>query len=84
MPFTVVWLPSALNELAVLWAEATDRQAVTDAADRIDRTLRQRPLTVGRPHDGHRHYSDSPLVVVYEAIPDDCLVRVARVVRISR
>jgi hypothetical protein len=36
MKYTVVWLLQAENELADIWNNASDRQAVADAADRID------------------------------------------------
>jgi len=46
MPFTVVWLPSAQAELANIWTASLNRQAVADAANRIDRVLRLNPETV--------------------------------------
>lgn len=81
MPFTVVWLPSAQDELADIWVRSLDRQAVSDAANRIDRLLRQRPQSLGRPRNRHRVYAEPPLVVAFEVLPDDCLVRVVRVAR---
>lgn len=81
MPFTVVWLPAAQDALAELWVRSVDRQAITDAADRIDRALRLTPDSVGRPQPGYRVYADPPLVVAYQVLPDDCLVRVVRVSR---
>lgn len=39
MKYTVVWNETAEVDLAALWIEADDRQAIADAADRIDRDL---------------------------------------------
>lgn len=36
MIFDVIWVPSAVNELAELWNNALDRRAVTQAADRME------------------------------------------------
>jgi hypothetical protein len=37
MIYTVVWTKPALSLLADAWSAATDRQAVTDASNWIDR-----------------------------------------------
>jgi hypothetical protein len=47
MRFTVIWTGAAQNELALIWTQALDRQAVADAANRIDRLLRFAPMTAG-------------------------------------
>lgn len=39
MTFLVTWLPSAINELARLWFKALNRQAITEATNRIDGLL---------------------------------------------
>jgi hypothetical protein len=44
MRYTVVWLLSALRDLAALWNNAPDRAAVTDAANAIDIALARDPL----------------------------------------
>jgi plasmid stabilization system protein ParE len=81
MEYTVIWVPSAEGQLAELWMAARDREAVTLASDRIDRTLCDAPLDAGesRP-DGYRILIDLPLVVYFQVIPDDRLVRVLRVI----
>jgi hypothetical protein len=81
MRFTVVWLPSALNELAALWVRSADRQAVSDAANRIDQALRRDPANKGRAYQGFRVLVELPLAAAFQVLPDDCLVRVVRVVR---
>jgi len=40
MRYTVGWLSSAINELATIWNNAADRQAVSRAADEIEVLLR--------------------------------------------
>lgn len=39
MKYTVTWKPRVKEELARIWMEATDRTAVTAAADAIDERL---------------------------------------------
>lgn len=82
MKYMVVWLPSAMNELADIWNRARDRQAVADAANRIDRLLRIDPDLKGRPFHNRRVFSDPPLVVTFAVYPDDCRVEVLQVRRI--
>jgi mRNA-degrading endonuclease RelE of RelBE toxin-antitoxin system len=82
MIYTVVWTPSALNQLADLWNQASDRQAVTDAADGIDRELRVDAHLRGAPYDHRRYLHISPLVVLYRVDPDDRMVRVIQVRRL--
>src|SRR5262245_48226683 len=36
MIYTIVWLPTAEAELAQIWLDAADKNAVTQAANRID------------------------------------------------
>jgi hypothetical protein len=48
MRYTVVWTPRALDRLAKIWTQARDRQAVTDASDRLDVALRDDPDTKGK------------------------------------
>ncbi len=43
MRFTVTWHPSATDELTEIWLRATDRAAVTGAADTVDRLLAEDP-----------------------------------------
>src|SRR5262249_46426250 len=64
MNFTVVWDPAAEQELAELWINAPDRNAVTQAANHIDRTLQTDPEQHGesRP-DGRRILIVAPLGV---------------------
>jgi hypothetical protein len=79
--WTVVWVKSAEGELADLWTTAPDRQAVTDAANAIDRELRIDADRKGVPHDSGRVLTVPPLAVHFMVYPDDCLVKVTQVKR---
>jgi hypothetical protein len=37
--FGVEWLPEAEDDLAAVWLQGPDRQAITDAQSRIDQLL---------------------------------------------
>jgi plasmid stabilization system protein ParE len=77
MRFTVVWQREAERRLAKIWADARDRQAVTDAADAIDALLRTAPLEVGESRVANvRVLVVLPLAVYYDVRPDDRLVSV--------
>jgi hypothetical protein len=81
MNFTVVWVPSAEDQLADLWLNARDRGALTRAADRIHRLLGTDPINAGesRPDD-RRVLIELPLVVYFEISEPDRMVRVLRVI----
>jgi mRNA-degrading endonuclease RelE of RelBE toxin-antitoxin system len=83
MIFTVVWTPSADDELADIWNNAPDQQAVADAANRIERELRSRPLDkVQHVHEGLYVYLVKPLLVVCEVESDDRIVLIVQVRRV--
>jgi hypothetical protein len=80
MTFTVTYKPSAEQELADIWINAPDRQAVTNAANRIDRLLRTDPEELGEARDENiRVLVESPLAVQFEIHADDYQVEVLRV-----
>lgn len=81
MRYTVTWDHGAEEELAQIWMDALDRQAVTDAAYRIDRRLRSGSADLGWPYEGNRVLFDEPLAVTFVVSPDDCLVKVLQVRR---
>jgi hypothetical protein len=82
MRYTVVWLPVATAKLAMLWNQASDRQAVADAADRLDIILRDDPESKGRPVGTFFAFDAAPLSVLYRVDPADRMVTVVRVMRI--
>ena len=45
--YTVVWLNDALNELAQIWLDAIDREAISSAAHLIDQQLSEEPKAKG-------------------------------------
>jgi len=77
MTFTVVWKPSAERCLAEIWTEATNRQAVTKAADSIDSLLRDNPLQAGESRDlNTRILTVAPLWVYFDVHEEDRLVAI--------
>ena len=81
MNFDVWWIPAAEDQLAEIWMAATDRNAVTQAADRIDTVLAANPLGAGESRaDRYRVLIDLPLIVYYEVSEPDRRVRVLRVI----
>ncbi|MBN9118630.1 MAG: hypothetical protein J0I06_05660 [Planctomycetes bacterium] len=44
MNFTIVWSEAAIQDLARIWLNATDRNAITQASNEIDRVLGRDPL----------------------------------------
>jgi hypothetical protein len=65
MRFTVIWYASAQRDLARIWLAAIERQAVTVAADSIDKTLRDHAETAGVEFQGWRLLHVPPLAVVF-------------------
>jgi hypothetical protein len=63
MRYTVTWLPTALDELAVIWNSAVDRQAVADAANAIDRDLARDAHAKGQDFITYRVMDVAPLQV---------------------
>ena len=82
MKFTVIWSFTALNELAEIWLRASDRQAVTDAAEAIDQLLEADPMDVGESRAGGRRILiNPPLVVIFNVSVESGTVVVVRVRR---
>lgn len=79
MRCTVIWDSDAQDELARFWLQAPDPQAVTDAANEIDRLLKHSALSVGEDFGPDRRLIVEPLEVIYTVVPDDCLVHVTQV-----
>ena len=79
MRFTVLWHPDAADELARIWLDATNRQAVTDAANKIDRALASYPNEQGEVFYGDRLLVAAPLAVTFTVRADDRMVQVLQV-----
>lgn len=77
MRFTVVWTPSAEQELARLWLSAADRARVAAAADQIDASLAREPQLVGESRGGSTYIAIvAPLAVFYDIDEPNRLVRI--------
>jgi len=64
MNYTVIWVPSAEDQLAAIWTASMRQAAITAAADRIDQFLGTAPNGVGESRgDGYRVLIDLPLVI---------------------
>jgi hypothetical protein len=81
MRYTVVTEKPAENQLARIWIQAPDRQAVADASNRIERELANDPDTKGVPLGIFRTCTDDPLAVLYHVDPGDRMVRIIQVRR---
>ena len=79
MRYTVTWVPSAEKELARIWLRTTKRQAVANAANRIDLLLKD-PSALHQQKPGMRQrLTILPLSIIFDVQPDDCRVRVLQV-----
>lgn len=77
MKWAVIYRPPAQDELANIWLNVSDPQAVADAADEIDRILTNNPLAVGESRGGNsRIIIQRPLTALYDVYSDDALVEV--------
>ena len=81
MRFTVVWLPASEAELENLWIAAKDRKEVEQAANWIDRQLRNDPLNKLTPVDEFYFLRREPLIVLCDVSVDDRLVSIVEVHR---
>jgi hypothetical protein len=78
--YTVFWLKSARDELAALWLDASDRNAVTAAAYTVDIQLTQDAASKGRElHEGLRILLVAPLRAIFTVNQDDLTVEIVRV-----
>lgn len=80
MSFRVRWKRVAQNQLAALWLDSTNRQAVTAAAHAVDTSLRRDPVSCGESRSGNRRVLfEPPLVVAFEVHEDQRKVTVISV-----
>jgi hypothetical protein len=83
--FTVRWSQPALNQLATIWVQATDRMVITTTVNRIDRRLRRDPEDESESRDaGRRILLEAPLGVTFSVRQDDRTVSVLTVWRFDR
>jgi plasmid stabilization system protein ParE len=81
MKYTVVWHRTAEAKLADIWNQASDRQAVSDAANAIDRILCYSPESRGRPLHRDRVFIQKPLAVIFSVFPEKGRVEILQVWR---
>ena len=78
--YTVVWLESAQDELAEIWMDAQNRNAVTAAAHVIDIQLSQDAAGKGvEVSEGLRAFFAPPLRILFSVDEGNRVVEVARV-----
>ncbi len=77
MPFTVRWLPGPLAALAQIWVRVSNRQAVADAADEIDRRLHRLSVPASAISGAAYRLRVAPLEVVYSVSLADQRVEVS-------
>lgn len=78
--FTVVWSPNEVQRLTEIWIQSQDRAAVSAAAGRIDRVLRDNPTGRAVPvHEGLWGLNEPPLRVLFSIEDDDRRVEVVLV-----
>jgi hypothetical protein len=75
--YTVTATRRAEDDLAQLWLRASDRPAISQAANRIDQVLSENPSTMGfQAIRGMRQLIVSPLIVEFTVEEDDRLVTI--------
>ncbi len=85
MNFTVLWSPEAEGELAEVWLNAEDRQAIVAATATIDARLKSNPKCFGESRSGNARIAFvRPLGVDFEVLSDDRLVYDLSVWQIDR
>jgi hypothetical protein len=80
--FQVIWLQTALDELATAWtqADSTLRKAITEAVRLIDQALETAPEEQGESRDqGRRIYFQVPLGITFTIDDTTSTVRVLHV-----
>ncbi len=78
--YTVVWVKSAQDELADLWLNSSERNAVTTAVDAIDRELGEdAPSKGSEVCEGLRSFFAPPLKAIFSVYEDDRIAEVLRV-----
>jgi plasmid stabilization system protein ParE len=83
--FTVRWTRRAIRRLTQIWVDAHDQAAVTTAVARIDRLLAVDPGNQGESRPGRKRVMFvSPLGVKFRVYPQEGIVRVLSVWRITR
>jgi len=82
--YTVVSISEAEDDLASIWAEATDRKQVSEAANAADRVLAEDPLQSSiHLSEQLRRLDIAPLRFYFEIREEDRVVEISSVVRLK-
>ena len=80
MSYTVVWTPTAEQDLAAIWMKVQDREAINSASNTIDALLQHDPESRGESrYDSVRVMFVPPLGVDFDVSEDDRFVYVLTV-----
>jgi plasmid stabilization system protein ParE len=71
MSYTVVWKPAAEEELARIWIDADDRNAVAAAAQEIDRSLKSDPHNVGESRTANFRVAFADPIGVFFSVEEE-------------
>ena len=79
-PFKVDWTEAALDMLADIWTQATDRAAVNAAQNEIDNVLARYPLNRGQHlREGLYKFVAAPLTAFYSVDQTRKIVEIEQV-----
>jgi hypothetical protein len=84
MRWTVVWNVPVQQDLAEIWLNSTNREAIRAAADQIDKELTNDAHQKGEDFYGDRLLVISPLAVVYSVSNEDRLATNTQVLAAGR
>ena len=85
MKFSVLWTPAAERDLADIWLNAPDREAIRSAADTLDSLLRLDAHLRGESrHESLRILLAAPLGIDFDVDQENRTVWVLRVWRFER
>ncbi len=81
--YTVVYLANAEDNVISIWADATDRDQVTESADAADRLLAENPLRDSvYLSEQLRRRDIAPLRIYFEVREGDRIVEIGNVARL--
>ena len=81
MSYTVIWKPQAKVTLTQLWMDASDRGAITRAADKVDALLKSDAASAGESREevNSRIIIEQPLGFAFRVYHEDYRVEVLSV-----
>ncbi len=80
MRYSVLWFRRAEQEMARIWLNAIDRDAISRAANLLDKRLTRNPEAEGESRSHDRRFAfESPLGILFQVDPEARLVVVIHV-----